>query len=133
MRSTRAAGKAVASPATPLPSRAAVRSLAEQVEIVVAGRAVGTDADIDTGGVEAGGRAKAAGQLKIGFRAMSDMHAGCASRSISAGSNWVMCTASKRGDNRPSFSSRASGRQPCFGWNRRLRRRFRERVYGSEC
>jgi hypothetical protein len=36
-------------PATPLASRAAVRSSAEQVEVVVAGGAVGAQGDIDAG------------------------------------------------------------------------------------
>jgi hypothetical protein len=48
---------------------------AEQVEIVVAGRPVGAQGDIDASGIELGCGAEAAGQLEVGFRAVNDVSA----------------------------------------------------------
>ncbi len=49
--------------------------LAEQVEVVVAGGAVGADGDVDAGGEQLRHRAEAAGQLEVGFRAVRHAHA----------------------------------------------------------
>jgi hypothetical protein len=50
--------------------------LAEQIEIVVAGRAVGADGDVHAGLPEPLHRAEAAGQLEIGFGTVDDMAVG---------------------------------------------------------
>ncbi|MNF83484.1 hypothetical protein D3C84_658090 [compost metagenome] len=45
---------------------------AQQVQVIVAGRAIGADGDVDPGLPQALHRAEATGQLEVGFRAMDD-------------------------------------------------------------
>ena len=48
---------------------------ADHVQIVIAGRAIGAEADIHAGPVQRRRRAKPAGQFQVGLRAMRHTHA----------------------------------------------------------
>ncbi len=49
--------------------------LAEHVQVVVAGAAVGADGQVDARALQRAGRAETGGQLEVGFRAMHHRHA----------------------------------------------------------